>query len=133
MKCRFSYFTHMKLCLKEYLVEIYERSGSVWKPYIADMFKFSFTWWVLMLWKQCPMTTKYNMQHLCIFNVIFSFDKQNLLPIFYVRICTQRGSRFLMFMVSAVFQFKVEYRKLGYISLYYQADIYLAFWLLFPF
>ncbi|RLM85929.1 dolichyl-diphosphooligosaccharide--protein glycosyltransferase 48 kDa subunit [Panicum miliaceum] len=80
--------------LKEYLVEIYEWSGTSWKPYVADDVQLQF-------FMMSPYVLK-----------TMSADKKGLY-----------STSFKVPDVYGVFQFKVEYQRLGYTGLSFTKQI----------
>ncbi|KAG6525340.1 hypothetical protein ZIOFF_015296 [Zingiber officinale] len=87
-ECMAQVFLSMNFLVKEYSVEIYEWSGSSWKPYVVDDVQVQF-------YMMSPYVLK-----------TLSTDKKGLY-----------STSFKVPDVYGVFQFKVEYERLGYTSL----------------
>jgi len=110
--------THLSnLVVKEFSVEIFEWSGTSWEPYVADDVQVQF----YMMSPYVLKTLSTNGKVLLNFLMAILLYSSLINSAKFTRLCNLfQGRYFTSFKVPdvyGVFQFKVEYEKLGYTSL----------------
>lgn len=107
-----------QIFLKEYSVEIFEWSGTTWEPYVADDVQVQF--YMMSPYVLKTLSTDNMVLFILLLNIVLISSLINSWVKFTGLHVLFQGRYFTSFKVPdvyGVFQFKVEYEKLGYTSL----------------